>query len=320
MPAKKIHREVGVSEMANKYVIAADMGGTNTRVALVRENGSIEEKLKETTGAEPLDNLVEMIKKLHRPGIHSIGIAVAGVLNNQRTGVFKSPNISSIEGVDLVNFIKKETGISKVVIENDANAAALGEAWLGAGKKFNFFALFTLGTGIGGGIVCDGTLAPLAAEFGHMTIVANGESCLCGNVGCLELYASGRAIVDRAIHGIMSGTETRLSTCCEGSAYRINPEIVYEMALEGDAFSREVLRAAGRYLGIGIANIINILSPQAIILTGGLTGMWNIYVQEAIKEAQKRAFRELFDNTQIIPSELGEDAGLLGAARLALIL
>lgn len=320
MPAKKVHKEFQASEMKEikKSFIAIDMGGTNIRVAVIGEDGTIKEKLKEPTGAEPLQLLAGMIKKLLRPEINSIGVAVAGVLNSSKTGVFKSPNIPSIENLDLINFIKKETGISHVILENDANAAALGEAWLGAGRSFHFFVLLTLGTGIGGGIVCDGKLAPLAAEIGHMTIVANGESCLCGNVGCLELYASGRAIVDRAIQGIMSGVETRLRSCCEGSAYRINPEMVYNMALEGDAFSREVLRDAGRYLGIGIANIINIFSPQAIILTGGLTGMWNIYVQEAIKEAQKRAFKELFENTKIIPSELGEDAGLIGAARLAL--
>lgn len=320
MPAKKIHKETDPSEMKEdgKSVLAVDMGGTNLRVAIVGGDGSIKEKLKETTGGDHLELLLRMIKKIYRPEIESIGIAVAGVLNNRRTGVFKSPNIPSIEGLDLINFIKKETGLSKIVIENDANAAAIGEAWLGAGKAYNFFVLLTLGTGIGGGVICDGKLAPLAAEVGHMTVVANGESCLCGNVGCLELYASGRAIVDKAIQGIMSGLETKLRSCCEGGANRINPEIVYEMALEGDAFSREILRDAGRYLGIGIANIINIFSPQAIILTGGLTGMWNIYVQEAIKEAHKRAFGELFENTKIIPSELGDDAGLIGATKLAL--
>lgn len=320
MPAKKVHMEAQVSEMkeVSKYVIAVDMGGTNIRVAVTGEDGSIKEKLKEPTGAKPLQLLTEMIKKLLWPGINSIGIAVAGVLNNSKTGLFKSPNIPSIENIDLINFIKKETGISKVIIENDANAAAFGEAWLGRGKDFDYFVLLTLGTGIGGGIICDGKLAPLAAEIGHMTIVANGESCLCGNVGCLELYASGRAIVEKAIQGIMSGVDTGLRSCCEGSAYRISPDIVYNMAMEGDAFSREVLRDAGRYLGIGIANIINIFSPQALIITGGLTGMWNIYIQEAIKEAQKRAFKELYENTKIIPSGLGEDAGLIGAARLAL--
>lgn len=321
MPAKKVHKEVQTPVMHenHKSVLAVDLGGTNIRVAIVGEDGVIKEKVKESTGSAPLNTLKDLIENLYRPDINTIGIAVAGVLNNQKTGVFKSPNIPSIEGIDLKNFIKKENGISNVIIENDANAAALGEAWLGAGRGYGYFVLMTLGTGIGGGVVCNSMLAPIAAEIGHMTIVANGNACLCGNVGCLELYASGRAMVDRAIQGIMAGTDTRLRSCCEGNAYRVSPEIIYEMALDGDAFSRELLKDAGRYLGIGMANIINIFSPQAIILAGGLTGMWNIYVQEAIKEAQKRAFKELFDNTNIIPSQLGDDGGLIGAARLALI-
>ncbi len=166
-------------------------------------------------------------------------------------------------------------------------------------------------------MVCKGQLAPFAAEIGHMTVVANGESCLCGNTGCLELYASGRAITERAIKGLMENVESSLRKCCEGNAFRITAEEVYKAAMDGDAFSREIIKDAGRYLGIGLANIVNIFSPQAIILTGGLTSMWNIYVQEAIKEAHKRAFSELIDNLPVIPSELGDDAGLIGVARLA---
>jgi len=317
MPAKKTIKEVSKTQM-HESVIAVDIGGTNIRVANVNKDGRIVEKLKEPTSNEPLVNLLEMIRKLYNPDVKVIGIAVAGVVNSSGTGIYKSPNIPSIEGLDLVSFIKKEFKVKKVVVENDANAAALGEAWLGAGKGFEHFVLITLGTGIGGGVVCRGQLAPFSAEIGHMTIVANGASCLCGNVGCLELYASGRSIVEKAVQGLMEGVETNLRTCCEGNAFRVTPEEVYRIAMDGDAFSREIIKDAGRYLGIGLANIINIFSPEAIILTGGLTGMWNIYVQEAIKEAQKRSFSELFNNTKIIPSELGDDAGLIGAARLAL--
>jgi len=299
-------------------VITADVGGSNIRVSLIDEKGVIQKKLKESTGGDPVTHLINMIKSLFTPDVKAIGLAVAGVLNNTRTGLFKSPNLPSLEGLNLVEILKKEFNIEKVIIENDASAAAVGEAWLGAGKGFEHFVLITLGTGIGGGIVCRGHLAPFSAEIGHMTIVANGASCLCGNVGCLELYASGRSIVEKAVQGLMEGVETNLRTCCEGNAFRITPEEVYKIAMDGDAFSREIIKDAGRYLGIGLANIINIFSPEAIILTGGLTGMWNIYVQEAIKEAQKRAFSELFTHTKIIPSQLGDDAGLIGAAKLAL--
>ncbi len=311
-------REVQAEEKTDGLVLAADIGGTNIRVAVVDRNGVIKEKLKEPTGSDPIKILIEMIKRLHAPQIKTMGIALAGVINASKRGVSRSPNIPSIEGVDIVSVIKKEIPLEKVIVENDANASAYGEAWIGAGKEYEDFVLMTLGTGIGGGVVCRGGLAPFSAEIGHMTIVSNGDICACGNVGCLELYASGRAIVERALKGLMEGIETELRSSCEGNIYRITPEEVYRIALEGDSFSRELIKEAGKYLGIGIANVINIFSPQAIILTGGLTGMWNIYIQEALKEAQKRAFKELFEHTKILPSALGDDGGLIGAAGLAL--
>lgn len=316
MPVKKFNRRLEDPMVrTHRLVLAADIGGTNIRVATVDEKGIIHEKLKEPTGSNPLQSVIEMSRKL-RGDVTAMGIAVAGVLNSSKSGVSRSPNIPSIENVDIVNLLKKELKIKNIVLENDANAAAFGEALNGAGNGLRDFFLITLGTGIGGGFVREGRLVPIAAEIGHITVVPNGDPCSCGNAGCLELYASGMGIVDRAINGLIQGIETKLRSCCEGNMYRVTPEIVYQMALDGDPFSRDVLKEAGRYLGIGIANVINIFSPEAVILTGGLTGMWNIYVQEAIKEAQRRAFRELFDHTKILPSELGDDAGLIGIARL----
>jgi glucokinase len=123
-------------------------------------------------------------------------------------------------------------------------------------------------------------------------------------------------MIARAVSMLEKENESILKECCKGSIYKITPEDIYRAALEGDALSREILKDAGRFLGVGIANIINIMSPEAIILTGGLVGAWNIYVQEAIKEASRRAFKELFDAVKIIPSSLGDDAGIIGAASL----
>jgi glucokinase len=176
--------------------------------------------------------------------------------------------------------------------------------------------LLTLGTGIGGGIIHKGKLLNVSSEIGHMSINADAEKCLCGNIGCLENYASARAMIARAVSMLEKGTESLLKECCKGSIYKITPEDIYKAALDGDTLSREILRDAGRFLGVGLANIINIMSPEAIILAGGLVGAWNIYVQEAIKEASRRAFRDLFDGVKIIPSSLGDDAGIVGAASL----
>jgi glucokinase len=199
-------------------------------------------------------------------------------------------------------------------MENDANAAAKGELWAGAGRDFSAFVLFTLGTGIGGGIVHDRKLLSVSAEIGHMSINAEGGKCHCGNYGCLESYAGARAILAQTVSLLEAGRESLLREYCSGNFYKLTTEDIYRAAREGDNLSRDLLKNAGKYLGIGIANIINIFNPEAVILAGGLTGAWDIYVQEAIREASKRALRELFDGVKIVASSFADDAGIIGSA------
>jgi glucokinase len=298
-----------------RYAIGIDLGGTNLRVALVSEEGEIVRKLKMPSSEQVFDSVLKAIDEIKRAEVIGIGLGSAGIIDRRRGRVFASPNLQSIEGIDLVRDIRNRFGIP-VVIENDANVAALGEKTAGAGRGFDNFVLLTLGTGIGGGIIHKGQLLNVSAEIGHMSINADAEKCPCGNNGCLENYASARAMISKAVSMIEKGTESLLKECCKGSIYKITPEDIYKAALDGDTLAREILRDAGRFLGVGLANIINIMSPEAIILAGGLIGAWNIYVQEAIKEASRRAYRELFDGVKIIPSSLGDDAGIVGAARL----
>jgi len=298
-----------------KYAIGIDLGGTNLRVALVSEDGEIARKIKKPTSEPVLDAVLSAIDEIIQPEIVGIGLGVAGLIDRKRGRVFISPNLHAIEGIDLVREIRNRFNVP-VMIENDANVAALGEKIAGTGKGFDNFVLLTLGTGIGGGIIHKGKLLDVSAEIGHMSINADAEKCPCGNIGCLETYASARAMIAKAVVMLEKENESILKECSKGSIYKITPEDIYKAALEGDALSREILRDAGRFLGVGIANIINIMSPEAIILTGGLVGAWNIYVQEAIKEASRRAFKELFDAVKIIPSSLGDDAGIVGAASL----
>jgi glucokinase len=223
-----------------------------------------------------------------------------------------SPNLPQAAGFDF-----KGLGFGRpFYVENDANAAALGEAMRGAGKAYRNFVMLTLGTGVGGGIVYEGRLMKAAAELGHMTISAEGKKCFCGNNGCLEMFASARAITGAITAALEGGAESILREICQGNIYRLTPEDIYKAAMEGDSLSRETLKDAGRYLGVGISNIINIFSPEAIILSGGLIGAWKIYVEEAIKEASKRAFKSLFQKTRVLPASLGDEAGLVGAASL----
>ncbi|MGC2064033.1 MAG: ROK family protein [Thermodesulfovibrionales bacterium] len=302
-----------------KFAIGIDLGGTNLRVALVSAEGEIVRKIRKTSAERVFETLLESISELRGADvgdtIAGIGLGVAGLIDRNRGRVFTSPNLRAIEGLDLVHELKTRFGLP-VFIENDANVAALGEKVSGAGRGFNNFVLLTLGTGIGGGIIHKGELLDVSAEIGHMSINAEGEKCQCGNIGCLENYASARAMISRAISMLEKGQESLLKECCKGSIYKLTPEDIYKAALEGDTLSREILREAGKALGVGLANLINILSPEAIILTGGLIGAWNIYVQEAIKEASRRAFKDLVDSVKIIPSSLGDEAGIVGAACL----
>ncbi|NWF51700.1 MAG: ROK family protein [Nitrospirae bacterium] len=301
--------------MNKRLAIGIDIGGTNVRVALVTDKGVIIKKLKENASENAIDLALKLAEDLLNEEVAGIGLAVAGVIDRKSGKVLVSPNIPSVEGVSLVNIFIERYHLP-VFIENDANAAAYGEKWLGIGKEFSNFVLFTLGTGIGGGIVYEKRLLNVSAEIGHMTIHANGERCQCGNSGCLEAYASARALLSKVISALEEGRESLLRGLFNGNFYKLTAEDIYKTALDGDILAREMLKEAGKNLGIGIANMINMMSPEAIILTGGLIGAWDIYIQEAIKEAGKRTFKNLFNKVNIIPSLLGDDAGVFGSAGL----
>ncbi len=306
--------------MMNRYCIAGDIGGTNIRVSIVDSERRVVSKLKEPTGTDPIGVLFRLIDSLctdapDDSSICGIGLAVAAVVDTPSGAILRSPNIRNLSGLPLKEEILKKYGLP-AIIENDANAAAYGEKVAGAGAEFSNFVMLTLGTGIGGGLVVNDRLLPVAAEIGHMTVNASGPQCGCGNLGCLESYASATAIIGNAVSMIEKGASSILRNSFQGNFYKISAEDIYMAALEGDPLARSVLRDAGKSLGIGIANMVNIMSPEAVILTGGLLGAWNIYIDAAIAEASKRAFPELFSKVRIIPSSLGDNAGTLGMAAL----
>jgi len=298
-----------------KYAIGIDLGGTHLRIALVSEGGEIVQKIKMPSSENIEEILQGSIRELLTEGVMGIGVGVAGLIDTYKGTVSESPNLPRIEGVDISDTLRKAFHLP-VVLENDANMAAMGEKWRGEGRNFRNFVLLTLGTGIGGGLIYDHVLMDVAAEIGHMSIMANGKRCSCGNYGCLEAYASGTAILSRAIKSLEDGAESAVRESCRGNIYKLTSEDIYKAALDGDILSREILREAGRYLGVGISNLIHIFSPDAVILAGGLIGAWNIFIQEAIKEASRRTFKQLFEKVRILPSSLGDDAGILGASQL----
>jgi glucokinase len=298
-----------------KKAIGMDIGGTNIRIAVIAEDGEVMKKVKQPVTDDILSAITRAIENLGTDGVLGIGIGIAGLIDKNNGRVILSPNLHAAEKYHLVREIREKFELP-VIIENDANSAAFGESWVGAGRDFSNFFLFTLGTGIGGGIIYEKKLLRVSAEVGHMSINAEGAKCPCGNSGCLESYASARAILSDAVSVLEAGRESVLRNYWSGNFYKLTAEDIFKAALDGDTLAREVLKNAGRHLGIGIANVINLLSPEAVILSGGLIGAWDIYVREAIREASRRAFKDIFERVKIFPARLRDDAGIIGSAGL----
>ncbi|MBI4687847.1 MAG: ROK family protein [Nitrospirae bacterium] len=298
-----------------KSAIGIDIGGTNIKAIRMSETGDVLNKITEPT---PLNNIPDkisgIIRRLLSSEVSGIGFGIAGIIDKKNGIILESPNISSLNNTPVKALFEKEFSVP-VIIENDANVYAYSEKLVGAGKKFDNFVAITLGTGLGGGMIYKGRLFEGAFEVGHMIVEPEGRFCPCGNHGCLESYASGRALVDRAISLLEKGEKSILRESHEGNFYKITPEIIYKTAFEGDTLSRDIFREFGRYLGIGIANIINIVSPEAVILGGGLIGAWDLFIEDVKREVSKRALKSLSQKVEILKTTLSE-GGSIGAAGL----
>jgi len=305
-------------------VIGVDLGGTNLRTALLSVDGEILDKRKEATNASEgwkkvvarlVDNITKQRETAVRRGLHvaAVGVGAPGVIRMDKGVVVKSPNFPDWNNLPLRDELEKALRIP-VVIENDANAAALGEQWRGAGRGINSMIMLTLGTGVGGGIVLDNKIWQgadgMAGEIGHMTLIPDGRQCGCGNTGCLEMYASARGIVQsyREASGIFEATQTSEVTSAQ----------VYQAARNGERVARQVMKAMGSMLGIGIANLINIFNPNMIVIGGGVKDAWDLFIGATHEEIMKRAFQVPAERTEIVPSLLGDDAGMIGSAAGAL--
>ncbi len=299
--------------------IGVDLGGTNLRTSIITNTGDILEKHKEATrAAEGCDkvvarlvqNIERQIGVARRSGreVAAVGVGAPGVIHAQSGVVVKSPNFPDWNNLPLRDMLQKALGIP-VVIENDANAAALGEQWRGAGREARSMVLITLGTGVGGGIILDRKIwhgaDGMAGEVGHMTLVPEGRACGCGNRGCLEMYASAR--------GIVQSYRELVPDAPQG----ITSEQVFLAARKGEKAALRVMHGMGTYLGIGIANLVNVLNPELFVIGGGVKDGWPLFIDAATAEMKKRAFDYPAERTKIAPSELGDDAGMVGAAAAA---
>jgi glucokinase len=251
-----------------------------------------------------------------REAFAGVGIGSPGPLNRVTGTVINTPNLGW-RNFPLRDLIANGVDLP-ATLDNDANCATYGEWWLGAGRNVNTLIGITLGTGIGGGIVLNGEIfhgvSDSAGEIGHASIEANGRKCPCGNYGCLEAYASGPAISARAIEGIESGVESMLLDLVQGKTDEITAATVYEAVVLGDPFANEVMRETAKFLGVGIANVINVFNPDMVVIAGGVTKAGDYLFVPLRAEVRKRAFKSALDVCQITPATLPGTAGVIGAA------
>jgi glucokinase len=251
----------------------------------------------------------------------AVGVGAPG-LSNPATGVLHtSPNLPGWQDVPLRDIIAQELGVTAHLI-NDANAAAIGELYYGAGKGASDFIYVTVSTGIGGGIIINGELyagpTGTAGEVGHMVIDDNGPPCNCGNRGCWETLASGRALASEAKRLIKKGTTTTILELAGGNINEVNAEVIHRAALAGDRLANRLIARTGYYLGVGLANLINIFNPELIVIGGGLSNIGDRLLLPAYEEAGRRAFREPYKAVRFARAEFGRNSGVIGAAAYAL--
>src|SRR5215208_3829344 len=307
---------------SESLVFAVDLGGTHLRVALVDDTGRIFKQSKqETPKADSAESIVAALVDAaqrwdsYKQAVVAVSIVVPGAVDSDKAVVLQAPNLPSLVNFALKAELEKRLGWP-VFLENDANAAAVGEMWMGAARGCRDVVSVTLGTGVGGGVILDGKLwrgsHGSAGEIGHTTVDPfSGLKCKCGNTGCLELFASATAIVRMTRENLSSFPASVLKTD-ELSAVK-----VYEAGIKGDELALSVFRRLGMYLGIGLANLMNLIDPQIIVLTGGAVNGWDLFAPEMYRQVGERAFRATAQQVKIARAECGDNAGLLGAARLA---
>ena len=323
-----------IGQQANSFhVIGADVGGTHIKGGIVDARGHL--KTKETLktdakgGSEKiLAALRELIVALQgiagKEGITivGVGIGVTGQVDF-RSGAIVGGIAGKIPGwigTPVKDLIQKEVGLP-VVVDNDGNVSALAEHRVGAGLGTSSMASITIGTGIGGGLILDGKLfrgsAGVASELGHWCIDIDGPLCDCGIRGCLEAYVSGSAMIRMVLKRLSKGQETSILRLANNRHDEINPEIVGLAAREGDKLAIAVIEEISRTLGVGLANIVNVLCPEVIVIGGGVAQLGELLFERVRIYTAEWVFGVAINALRILPSKLGPHAGVIGAALLA---
>jgi len=315
----------------NRFVIGVDLGGTNIVVSAMSADGSrlFGAHTEPTRAAEGADAVLARMARMvnetvsqvlreaevGREAILGIGLGAPGTVDRDHGLVLDAPNLDW-HNFPLAERMTAMTGLP-VKIDNDANCATYGEWWLGAARGGRNVIGITIGTGVGGGIIIDRQVyhgsTDAAGEIGHITIDLNGRRCGCGNYGCLEAYASGTAIALRAREALHNDETSILPSLVGGDVSRITAAVVYQAAGEGDALALEIVRDTAKYLGAGLANLLNVFNPDIVVVAGGVTHAGDFLFGPLRTEVRRRAFRSVSDACRIVPGTLPGTAGVVGA-------
>ena len=315
------------------YFIGIDLGGTFVKCGIVDESGNILVKDKIPTGsgrpyAKIAADMAEFAERLivraglKKEDVKGVGIGAPGTIDSGHGVIVYSNNIRW-ENVPLCEEIEKRLGLP-AYITNDANAAALGENFCGAGKDYENMVFITLGTGVGGGIVLDGKIfegnKSAGAEIGHEVIRMGGEKCTCGRKGCFEAYASATALIRQTKRAMLKNKESLLWKLCGNDPEQVDGKTVFDAKDAGDRTAERVVKNYIRYLAEGVANLVNVFRPQAIVLGGGVCAQGDKLIRPLKRKVNALAYGGVkYAPVAIVTASLGNDAGLCGAARLAML-
>ncbi|MBF8304523.1 MAG: glk [Dehalococcoidia bacterium] len=314
--------------MPHKPIIGVDIGGTKIMAVVADSNGTLlaRKHIPTQAASGPEAGIKRIILAINqvcqqanissKDGISGIGIAIAGLVDTPRGILVTSPHLPGWRDVPLKDQLEAALDV-QVSIINDAKAAALGEQTFGAGKGVENQIYMTVSTGIGGGIIINGALytgkSGSAGEIGHMVIDVNGPRCNCGNNGCLETLASGTAVAREVSDRLAKGASSTVRDMVSGHLQDITAEMVSKAAEQGDTLAVEVIHQAGVYLGVGLANLVNVFNPDLIIIGGGFAKVGSRLLDPAISEMKRRAFSRPANQVRITVAQLGDNSGALGA-------
>jgi glucokinase len=316
--------------MAEKLAVGIDLGGTNITAALVSGDGTIQRhegiRTHAERGAGPvIDDMAALVKRLcasvrtTADAIVGLGVGAPGPLSPREGIIYQMANLPGWRNIRLRQELSEKTGLP-AELDNDANAAGLGEFWAGAGRGTRHLVVLTLGTGIGSGVIVEGEVLrghfENAAELGHMIVSVDGRQCPCGQRGCLEQYASAGNVAAHCVAALRAGERSSLTSRLERGD-RIDAQAIAEAAHAGDAFAERIWDDACRHLAVGCVNIQHAFNPEMVVFAGGMSAAGDALLSRVRAHFNALTWKLAKDGPTIAISTLGDKAGVIGAARLA---